>query len=90
MKPARLLDMNNIKSPEVKLLQLPLCPEAGTNYLVMAATLIRDLPFVIRVRVDQRQYRLEILYTFASQGVMQQIHQCLLVAGEHMTPVHSY
>ena len=89
MKPAFSPVMNNMKSSEVKLLQLSVCQEAGVHYLVMAAALIRNLPSVIRVRADHQQYRLEILYIPASQGLLQQIHQCLLAAGEHLTPMHS-
>lgn len=85
MEPAYFLVMNKGKSSEVKHLQVSLCQEAGVYYLVMAAALIRNLPSVLRVRVDQQQYRLEILYIPSSQGVLQQIHQCLLQAGQHMT-----
>lgn len=83
--------MNNSTEPtEIRLLQLILHQAAGVDYLNEAAAMIRELVSVHRVRVDPHQFRLEILYDHPAPGILQKIHQCLLVPGKQLTPVGRY
>ena len=64
---------------------LTLCRSVDVNYLNLAATMIRELPRVLRVRVDFTARRLEILYRDAPVGLMREIHMALLTASSEMS-----
>ena len=67
-----------------QMLTLEMCAAADVDYLNLAAALIRELPRVLRVRVDLDAWRLEILYRDAPAGLLQEIHMALLTAGREM------
>ena len=72
------------------MLLLEMCASADVDYLNLAAALIRDLPRVLRVRVDLDARRLEILYRVSSGGLLQEIHTALLTAGGEMAALRAY
>ena len=69
---------------------LTLCRSADVNYLNLAATLIRELPRVLRVRVDFNARRLEILYQDAPVGLVREIHTALLSADSGMEVLRAH
>ncbi|MEI6084345.1 MAG: hypothetical protein WCS70_08600 [Verrucomicrobiota bacterium] len=75
---------------EIRLLTLALHKDTGVDYLNEAAAMIRELASIHRVRVDPHQFRLEILYDRSTPGLLQNIHQALLVAGKQLTPMGRY
>ena len=78
--------LNNSPEPtETRLLNLALPKDAGVDYLNEVAALIRELAPVCRVRVDPRQYHLEILYHHPAQGLLQEIHQAMLIPRIQLT-----
>ena len=79
-----------MKTNRNRLLTLGLCMSADVDYLNLAAALIRELPRVLRVRVDLDAHRLEILYREAPGGMLQEIHCALLTAGGARTTVRAY
>jgi hypothetical protein len=54
---------------------------ADTEYLNVAATLIRVMPEVLRVRVDFEARKLEVLSQSYCPGLLQKMHRALLLAG---------
>ncbi|MEI8062519.1 MAG: hypothetical protein WCH84_00480 [Verrucomicrobiota bacterium] len=73
-----------------RMLTVKMCASADVNYLNLAAALIRELPSVLRVRVDLEARRLEILYLVAPGGMLQKIHTALLMAGRDMPALRAY
>ena len=73
-----------------QMLLLEMCKSADVDYLNLAAALIRELPRVLRVRVDLDARRLEILYRVAPGGMLQEIHTALLAAGREMPALRAY
>ena len=73
-----------------QMLTLAMCPDADVNYVNLAAALIRELPRVVRVRVDLDARRLEILYQDSTAGLLQEIHAALLVAGGELLALRNY
>ena len=72
------------------MLTIALCQSADVNYLNLAAAMIRELPRVLRVRVDLDARRLEILYRAAPAGLLQEIHAALLAAGTERLALRAY
>ena len=72
------------------MLTLAVCASADVDYLNLAAALIRDLPRVLRVRVDLDARRLEILYRDAPGGLLQEIHAALLTASRELPALRAY
>lgn len=75
---------------ESRMLKLALAATADVDYVNVAAALIRELPAVLRVRVDLSDRHLEILYQSTATGLLQRIHNCLLLAGEELTALRPY
>ena len=73
-----------------QMLTLEMCASADVDYLNLAAAMIRELPRVLRVRVDLDARRLEILYLTAPGGLLQEIHTALLAAGREMPALRAY
>ncbi len=73
-----------------QMLTLEVCASADVDYLNMAAALIRELPYVLRVRVHLDERQLEILYRRAPGGLLQEIHAALLTAGGEMPALRAY
>ena len=67
-----------------RMLTLEIGASADVDYLNLAAALIRELPRVLRVRVDLEARRLEILYRVTPGGMLQEIHAALLLAGREL------
>jgi hypothetical protein len=82
--------MRTSEQPESRILKLALAATVDVDYVNVAAALIRELPAVLRVRVDLTDRHLEILYRSTATGVLQSIHHCLLLAGEELTPLRPY
>jgi len=82
--------MKTSKQTESRMLKLALAPTADVDYVNVAAALIRELPDVLRVRVDLTARQLEILYQSTSAGMLQNIHGCLLCAGDELTALRPY
>lgn len=80
----------NMKRNRNQMLTLALCASVDVNYLNLAAAMIRELPRVLRVRVDLDTRRLEILYRTAPGGLLQEIHTALLAAGNEMPALRAY
>ena len=78
-----------MKPSRSRMLTLMLCMSADVDYLNLAAALIRELPRVLRVRVDLDARRLEILYRDAPGGLLQEIHAALLAAGREIPALRS-
>ena len=70
-------------------LSLTLCMSADVNYLNLAATMIREMPCVLRVLVDFNARRLEILYRDAPVGLVREIHTALLTAGNELSALRA-
>ena len=73
-----------------RMLTLVLCMSADVDYLNLAAAMIRELPRVLRVRVNLDSRRLEILYRDGPGGMLQEIHTTLLTAGREMPALRAY
>ena len=73
-----------------RMLTLVLCMSADVDYLNLAAAMIRELPRVLRVRVNLDSRRLEILYRDGPGGMLQEIHTTLLTAGGEMPALRAY
>lgn len=83
-------DMKTSKQTESRMLKLALAAQADVDYVNAAAALIRELPDVLRVRVDLSARQLEILYRSPALGMLQSIHQCLLLAGKELLELRAY
>lgn len=70
-------------------LTLTLCMSADVHYMNLAAAMIRQLPCVLRVRVDLNARRLEILYLDAPVGLVREIHTALLTAGGELSALRA-
>jgi len=79
-----------MKANRNQMLTLTLCISADVDYLNLAAALIRELPRVLRVRVDLDARRLEILYRVVPDGMLQEIHAALLTASREMPALRAY
>lgn len=73
-----------------RMLTLAVGASADVDYLNLAAALIRELPRVLRVRVDLDARRLEILYQAGPGGMLQEVHAALLTAGREMPALRAY
>ena len=80
----------NVKANRNQMLMLALCISADVDHLNLAAVLIRELPRVLRVRVDLDARRLEILFRVAPGGMLQEIHTALLTASREMPALRAY
>ena len=81
---ARCDAMNITESTECRMLTLGLGEWGAALDLNTAAALIRQLPLVLRVRVDLQAQRLEILHQHPAAGLIQKIHLALLMAGREL------
>jgi hypothetical protein len=81
---------HSLEGTEIRVLKLVLPQEAGVDYLNEAAALIRELAPVCRVRVDPRQFHLEILYRHPARGLLQKIHQAQLTVDTQLTHLRPY
>ena len=79
-----------MKTNQNQMLTLALCMSVDVDYLNLAAALIRELPHVLRVRVDLDARRIEILHRDAPGGLLQDIHTALLAAGNEMQALRAY
>ena len=79
-----------MKMNQNRMLTLVLCISADVDYLNLVAALIRELPRVLRVRVELDSRRLEILYQDGPSGLLQEIHRALLTAGREMPALRAY
>ena len=73
-----------------QMLTVEMCASADVDYVNLAAALIRELPHVLRVRVDLDARRLEILYQDAPGGLLQAIHGALLTAGDEIPALRTH
>ena len=73
-----------------RMLTVEMCVGADVDYLNLTAALLRELPRVLRVRVELDNRRLEILYHDAPGGMLQEIHMALLTAGREMPALRAY
>ena len=62
---------------------------ADVDYLNVAAALIRELPRVLRGRVDLDARQLEILHEHPVAGLIQKIHFALLTAGSELVALRA-
>ena len=79
-----------MKMNQNRMLTLVLCASADVDYLNLVAAMIRELPRVLRVRVELDSRRLEILHQDAPRGLLQEIHMALLTAGREMPALRAY
>jgi hypothetical protein len=77
--------MKTRSSSVLGMLQLTVRTAEGSGFLGRASSLIRDLPDVVRVRVDEPRGMLEIVYERPAPGLLRHIHEALRVA--HCEPV---
>lgn len=77
--------MKTMEPTECRMLTLGLGEWGAAVDLNSAATLIRQLPLVLRVLVDLQTQRLEILHHYPAVGLIQKIHLALLMAGRELT-----
>ena len=77
--------MKIMESTECRMMKLGLGEWGAAVDLNTAAALIRQLPAVLRVLVDVKAQRLEILHQYPATGLVQKIHQALLMAGRELT-----
>ena len=82
--------MSELRRFENRMLTLVLGESAEVDYMNIAAAMIRDLPQVLRVRVDLDAHSLEILHQQPSRGLLQAIHLALMWAGQQQTALRRY
>ena len=70
-------------------LRLALYERVDINYLNMAASLIREMPCVLSVRVHVVQRQLEISYKLPTEGLLQRVHLALQAAGTELAALRS-
>ncbi len=68
-----------IDNPRNRTLKLALLEGVDNTYLNTVANLVRGLPDVVRVRVDQNPGQLEVLHCRGNQSLLQDIHSILLM-----------
>ena len=82
--------MQNDGATPCRMLKLALGAGVEVDYLNAAAALIRELPAVLRVRVDLDTGGLEILHQYPADGLVQKIHLSLLLAGNELTALRAH
>ena len=76
--------MKATKTTEYKMLNMLVGDQAKVDSLKAMATSIRQLPAVVRVRVNWNDHALEILHQYPTTELMKvSIVHCLLLAGSN-------
>ena len=71
-------------------LELALGTGLDVDYINVAAAMIRELPGVLRVRVELDAGKLEILHQHPQPGLLSAIHSALLTAGSEIAALRAY
>jgi hypothetical protein len=77
--------MNGEKQSEVGMMRFTLRDETEPDFLEQAATEIRDLPTVLRVRTNPARQEIEIVFKQPAEGLLRQINNVLKSVGTGMT-----
>jgi hypothetical protein len=69
--------MNGEKQSEVGMMRFTLREQSDPDFLEQAATEIRELPTVLRVRTNPARQEIEIVFKQPAEGLLRQVNNVL-------------